>query len=108
MEINNQSVLSLSGSTGKIYNLRQQFLPPPSAWGLTKVKEVGLKNMQAVIGSDQLIMHEYMEVYYKIHSFSFYGPRMLEREHWRQSKKKNLESNVLKKLLSKNDNGWFA
>ena len=65
--------------------------------------------MQAVIRSDQLIMHEYMEVYYKIYRFSFYEPRMLEKEHWRQSKnKENLESNVLKKLLSKNNNGWFA
>ena len=61
--------------------------------------------MKAVIRFDQLIMHEYMqEVYYKIHSFSFYGPHMLEEN----IEDRVLESNVLKKLLSKNNNGWFA
>ena len=31
-------------------------------------------------------MNECMEVYYSIHSFSLYGPRILEREQRRQSK----------------------
>ena len=31
--------------TGKIYRLKQHFLPPATAWRFTKIKEVVLKNM---------------------------------------------------------------
>ena len=47
----------------------------------------------------------YMEKYLSIHSFSFYGPRILEREHWRQSKIIGIKRF---KLLSKDNNSQFA
>ena len=31
-------------------------------------------------------MNEYVEKYQSVHSFSFSGPHILDREHWRQSK----------------------
>jgi len=42
---------------------------------------------QVVIRSDShREMNECMEKYLSIHSFSFSGPHILERQHWRQSK----------------------
>ena len=53
--------------------------------------------MQVVIWSNShKEINECVEKYYlSMHSFSFYGPYILEREHWRQSKILLLESNVL-------------
>ena len=50
-------------------------------------------------------MNEYMEKYWSIHSFSFYGPRILEREHPRPSKIIGISR---LKLLCKGNNGRFA
>ena len=47
-----------------------------------------------------------MENYQSIHSFSFYGPCILERERWCQSK---IIGNIERfKLLPKDNNGPFA
>ena len=46
-----------------------------------------------------------MEKYQSIHSFSFYGPRNVEREHWRQSTIIGIKRF---KLLSKDNNGQVA
>ena len=93
--------------TSKIYCLKQNFLPPASTWSFTKIKWVVLKNMEVVIQSDEGNENEYAEKYLSIHSFSFYGPCILEREHWRHSK---IYSVGIKhfKLLSKDNNSWFA
>ena len=40
--------------TGKIYRLKQHFLPPATSWSLTKIKEIVSKNMQVVIQADPL------------------------------------------------------
>ena len=62
--------------------------------------------MQVVIQSDShKEINEYMEKYKSIHSFSFSGPCILERKHWRQSKIIGIKCF---KLLSKGDNGRFA
>ena len=37
--------------------------------------------MEVVIRSDEGNENEYAEKYLRIHSFSFYGPCILEREH---------------------------
>ena len=50
-------------------------------------------------------MKEYMEKFLSIHSFSFYGPRILERKQWIQSKIIGIKR---VKLLSKDINGRFA
>ena len=69
--------------TGKIYHLKQHFLPRAVAWRFTKIKEVLLKNTQVLIWSG--FTHatrkwkNNMEKYLSIHSFSLYGPRILER-----------------------------
>ena len=68
--------------TSKIYRLKQHFLPPAMAWRLTKIKKCTSWDL---IHFSQG-MNEYMEKYWTIHSFSFYGPCILERELWRQSK----------------------
>ena len=39
--------------TGKIYRLKQHFLPPSTAWRFNKIKLVVLKNTQIVIRFDQ-------------------------------------------------------
>ena len=46
-----------------------------------------------------------MENYESIHSFSFYGPCILERERWCESKIIGIERF---KLLPKDNNGLFA
>ena len=46
-----------------------------------------------------------MEKHLSIHSFSFYGPCILEREHWRQSKITVINHF---ELLCKGNNGQFA
>ena len=46
-----------------------------------------------------------MENYKSIHSFSFYGPCILERERWCESKIIGIERF---KLLPKDNNGLFA
>ena len=50
-------------------------------------------------------MNIIMEKYKSIHSFSFSGPRILEREHLRKSKIIGIKHF---KLLSNGDNGRFA
>ena len=72
--------------TGKIYHLKQHFLPRAVAWRFTKIKEVLLKNTQVVIWSNyHHATRKWMTVwtYLSIHSFFFYLPHILEREHWR-------------------------
>ena len=44
--------------TGKIYRLKQHFLPPATVWRFTKIKEVLLKNTQVVIQSDSHMPQE--------------------------------------------------
>ena len=62
--------------------------------------------MQVVIQSDShKEMNEYMEKYKSIHNFSFSGPHILEREHWRESKIIGIKRF---KLLSKGDKGRFV
>ena len=62
--------------------------------------------MQVVIRSDShKEMNEYMEKYLSIHSCPFSGARILEREHWGQSK---IVWSKCLKLLSKDDNSRFA
>ena len=46
--------------TGKIYGLKQHFLPPATAWRFTKIKYVVLKNKQVVTHKE---MNEYIEEY---------------------------------------------
>ena len=50
-------------------------------------------------------MNEYMDKYKSIHSFSLYGPHILEGEHWRQGKIIGINHS---KLLCKGNNGGFA
>ena len=50
-------------------------------------------------------INEYMENYWIIHSFSVYGPRILERAHWRRSKMIGIKHF---KLLYKENKGQFA
>ena len=63
--------------------------------------------MQVVIQSDshKEKMNIIMEKYKSIHSFSFSGPCILEREHLRKSKIIGVKHF---KLLSNGDNGRFA
>ena len=44
--------------TGKIYRLKQHFLPPTTVWRFTKIKEVLLKNTQLVIQPDSHMLQE--------------------------------------------------
>ena len=73
--------------TGKIYGLKQHFLPPAIAWRFTKIKHVVLINKQVVT---------HKEEYHK-----FWKENIEDRV-------KLLELNFFKKLLSKGDNDRFA
>ena len=53
-------MLVLSAATGKMYGLKQHFLPPATAWRFTTIKYVVLKNKQVVTHKET---NEYMEEY---------------------------------------------
>ena len=85
--------------TSKIYHLKQHFLPPLTSWRFTK------KNN---LWSNLILKRKWINLwknYQSIHSFSFYGPCILERECWCQSKIIGIKR---VKLVSKDNNGPFA